>query len=59
MLKDGTTKMNTSSSEAEEERDEHPKADGDRDPDFSQVRPSPPYSCTQRDAAPHTAHTQY
>lgn len=29
--------MNASSSEAEEEKEEHPKVDGEKDPDFSQV----------------------
>lgn len=29
--------MNASSSEAEEEKEEHPKVDGEKDPDFAQV----------------------
>jgi len=37
MIKDATPELNASSSEAEEEREEHPKVDGVRDPDFSQV----------------------
>uniref|UniRef100_A0A3Q3G0C9 Ubiquitin carboxyl-terminal hydrolase 48 n=1 Tax=Labrus bergylta TaxID=56723 RepID=A0A3Q3G0C9_9LABR len=37
MIKDAPPEMNASSSEAEEEREEHPKPDGERDPDFSQV----------------------
>ncbi|XP_072239063.1 ubiquitin carboxyl-terminal hydrolase 48 isoform X2 [Leuresthes tenuis] len=36
MIKDATPELNASSSEAEEEREEHPKVDGVRDPDFSQ-----------------------
>uniref|UniRef100_A0A671W7C3 Ubiquitin carboxyl-terminal hydrolase 48 n=1 Tax=Sparus aurata TaxID=8175 RepID=A0A671W7C3_SPAAU len=37
MVKDAAPEMNASSSEAEEEKEEHPKVDGERDPDFSQV----------------------
>uniref|UniRef100_A0A7N9AZX7 Ubiquitin carboxyl-terminal hydrolase 48 n=1 Tax=Mastacembelus armatus TaxID=205130 RepID=A0A7N9AZX7_9TELE len=40
MVKEGAPEMNVSSSEAEEEREEHPKMDGEKDPDFSQVSPS-------------------
>lgn len=40
MLKEAAPEMNASSSETEEEKEEHPKVDGERDPDFSQVRPS-------------------
>ncbi|XP_026163574.1 ubiquitin carboxyl-terminal hydrolase 48 isoform X1 [Mastacembelus armatus] len=36
MVKEGAPEMNVSSSEAEEEREEHPKMDGEKDPDFSQ-----------------------
>lgn len=36
-MKDAAPEVNASSSEAEEEREEQPKLDGDRDPDFSQV----------------------
>uniref|UniRef100_A0A671W6M8 Ubiquitin carboxyl-terminal hydrolase 48 n=1 Tax=Sparus aurata TaxID=8175 RepID=A0A671W6M8_SPAAU len=36
MVKDAAPEMNASSSEAEEEKEEHPKVDGERDPDFSQ-----------------------
>lgn len=36
--------MNASSSEAEEEKEEHPKEEGERDPDFSQVSPSAGWS---------------
>uniref|UniRef100_A0A3P9Q730 Ubiquitin carboxyl-terminal hydrolase 48 n=1 Tax=Poecilia reticulata TaxID=8081 RepID=A0A3P9Q730_POERE len=35
--KDGTPELNACSSEAEEEREELPKVDGERDPDFSQI----------------------
>uniref|UniRef100_A0A7N8Y9E3 Ubiquitin carboxyl-terminal hydrolase 48 n=1 Tax=Mastacembelus armatus TaxID=205130 RepID=A0A7N8Y9E3_9TELE len=37
MVKEGAPEMNVSSSEAEEEREEHPKMDGEKDPDFSQI----------------------
>uniref|UniRef100_UPI0037E73434 ubiquitin carboxyl-terminal hydrolase 48 isoform X2 n=1 Tax=Semicossyphus pulcher TaxID=241346 RepID=UPI0037E73434 len=36
MMKEAAPELNASSSEAEEEREEHPKVDGERDPDFSQ-----------------------
>ncbi|XP_041639436.1 ubiquitin carboxyl-terminal hydrolase 48 isoform X2 [Cheilinus undulatus] len=36
MIKEAAPELNASSSEAEEEREEHLKTDGDRDPDFSQ-----------------------
>ncbi|KAM4625621.1 ubiquitin carboxyl-terminal hydrolase 48 isoform 2-T3 [Polymixia lowei] len=36
MIKEAVPEMNASSSEAEEEREEPPKVDGERDPDFSQ-----------------------
>ncbi|KAM9364177.1 ubiquitin carboxyl-terminal hydrolase 48 isoform 1-T2 [Pholidichthys leucotaenia] len=36
MIKDAAPEMNASSSEAEEEKEEHPKVDGEKDPDFSQ-----------------------
>lgn len=39
MIKEAAPEMNASSSEAEEERDDHQKIDGERDPDFSQVSP--------------------
>uniref|UniRef100_A0A3P9K7M4 Ubiquitin carboxyl-terminal hydrolase 48 n=1 Tax=Oryzias latipes TaxID=8090 RepID=A0A3P9K7M4_ORYLA len=37
MVKDVTPEMNASSSEAEEEREEHLKLEGGEDPDFSQI----------------------
>uniref|UniRef100_A0A4W6BWW3 Ubiquitin carboxyl-terminal hydrolase 48 n=1 Tax=Lates calcarifer TaxID=8187 RepID=A0A4W6BWW3_LATCA len=37
MIKEAAPEMNASSSEAEEEKEEHPKVDGEKDPDFSQV----------------------
>ncbi|XP_075996333.1 ubiquitin carboxyl-terminal hydrolase 48 isoform X2 [Genypterus blacodes] len=36
MMKEAAPELNASSSEAEEEREEHPKVDGEKDPDFSQ-----------------------
>ncbi|KAG7229503.1 hypothetical protein INR49_031927 [Caranx melampygus] len=36
MIKEAAPEMNASSSEAEEEKEEHPKVDGEKDPDFSQ-----------------------
>ncbi|KAM9361476.1 ubiquitin carboxyl-terminal hydrolase 48 [Symphorus nematophorus] len=36
MMKEAAPELNASSSEAEEEKEEHPKVDGERDPDFSQ-----------------------
>jgi len=39
MIKEATPELNASSSEAEEEKDEIPKVDGEKDPDFSQVSP--------------------
>ncbi|XP_027135392.1 ubiquitin carboxyl-terminal hydrolase 48 [Larimichthys crocea] len=36
MIKEAAPEMNASSSEAEEEKEEHPKEEGERDPDFSQ-----------------------
>lgn len=36
MMKDAAPELNASSSEAEEEKEEHPKVDGEKDPDFSQ-----------------------
>lgn len=36
--KDGTPELNACSSEAEEEREELPKVDGEKDPDFSQAQ---------------------
>uniref|UniRef100_A0A665TDW0 Ubiquitin carboxyl-terminal hydrolase 48 n=1 Tax=Echeneis naucrates TaxID=173247 RepID=A0A665TDW0_ECHNA len=38
MVKEAAPEINASSSEAEEEKEEHPKIDGEKDPDFSQVR---------------------
>lgn len=38
MMKEAAPELNASSSEAEEEKEEHPKIDGEKDPDFSQVR---------------------
>uniref|UniRef100_A0A3B5LMN2 Ubiquitin carboxyl-terminal hydrolase 48 n=1 Tax=Xiphophorus couchianus TaxID=32473 RepID=A0A3B5LMN2_9TELE len=37
MAKDGAPELNACSSEAEEEREELPKVDGEKDPDFSQI----------------------
>uniref|UniRef100_A0A8P4KAJ1 Ubiquitin carboxyl-terminal hydrolase 48 n=1 Tax=Dicentrarchus labrax TaxID=13489 RepID=A0A8P4KAJ1_DICLA len=37
MIKEAAPELNASSSEAEEEKEEQPKVDGERDPDFSQV----------------------
>lgn len=37
MIKEAAPELTASSSEAEEEKEEHPKVDGERDPDFSQV----------------------
>uniref|UniRef100_A0A3B4TXF5 Ubiquitin carboxyl-terminal hydrolase 48 n=1 Tax=Seriola dumerili TaxID=41447 RepID=A0A3B4TXF5_SERDU len=37
MIKEAAPEMNASSSEAEEEKEEHPKVDGEKDPDFSQI----------------------
>uniref|UniRef100_A0A8D3C0I1 Ubiquitin carboxyl-terminal hydrolase 48 n=1 Tax=Scophthalmus maximus TaxID=52904 RepID=A0A8D3C0I1_SCOMX len=37
MIKEAAPEMTASSSEAEEEKEEHPKVDGERDPDFSQI----------------------
>lgn len=36
-IKDTAREVIASSSEAEEEREEHPKQDGEKDPDFSKV----------------------
>ncbi|XP_068598995.1 ubiquitin carboxyl-terminal hydrolase 48 [Brachionichthys hirsutus] len=36
MIKEAAPELTASSSEAEEEREEHPKEDGERDPDFGQ-----------------------
>ncbi|XP_074505051.1 ubiquitin carboxyl-terminal hydrolase 48 [Sebastes fasciatus] len=36
MIKDTAPELNASSSEAEEEKEEHPKVEGEKDPDFSQ-----------------------
>ncbi|XP_029358401.1 ubiquitin carboxyl-terminal hydrolase 48 isoform X4 [Echeneis naucrates] len=36
MVKEAAPEINASSSEAEEEKEEHPKIDGEKDPDFSQ-----------------------
>ncbi|KAK2821036.1 hypothetical protein Q5P01_023995 [Channa striata] len=36
MIKEAAPEMNASSSEAEEEKEEQPKVDGEKDPDFSQ-----------------------
>lgn len=40
--------LNVSSSEAEEEKEERPKLDGERDPDFSQVTTPEHYICKKR-----------
>uniref|UniRef100_A0A3Q1DG67 Ubiquitin carboxyl-terminal hydrolase 48 n=1 Tax=Amphiprion ocellaris TaxID=80972 RepID=A0A3Q1DG67_AMPOC len=37
MVKEAAPELNASSSEAEEDKDEHPKMDGEKDPDFSQL----------------------
>uniref|UniRef100_A0AAQ5X8V2 Ubiquitin carboxyl-terminal hydrolase 48 n=1 Tax=Amphiprion ocellaris TaxID=80972 RepID=A0AAQ5X8V2_AMPOC len=37
MVKEAAPELNASSSEAEEDKDEHPKMDGEKDPDFSQI----------------------
>uniref|UniRef100_A0A8C4HJQ3 Ubiquitin carboxyl-terminal hydrolase 48 n=1 Tax=Dicentrarchus labrax TaxID=13489 RepID=A0A8C4HJQ3_DICLA len=37
MIKEAAPELNASSSEAEEEKEEQPKVDGERDPDFSQI----------------------
>uniref|UniRef100_A0A8C9YXK0 ubiquitinyl hydrolase 1 n=1 Tax=Sander lucioperca TaxID=283035 RepID=A0A8C9YXK0_SANLU len=37
MIKEAAPELNASSSEAEEEKEEHPKMDGEGDPDFSQI----------------------
>lgn len=39
MVQETTPEMNASSSEAEEEKEEQPKVEGEKDPDFSQVTP--------------------
>ena len=39
MIKEAAPELNASSSEAEEEKEEQPKVDGEKDPDFSQVSP--------------------
>lgn len=36
MIKEAAPELNASSSEAEEDKEEHPKVDGEKDPDFSQ-----------------------
>uniref|UniRef100_A0A4W6BWW8 Ubiquitin carboxyl-terminal hydrolase 48 n=1 Tax=Lates calcarifer TaxID=8187 RepID=A0A4W6BWW8_LATCA len=52
MIKEAAPEMNASSSEAEEEKEEHPKVDGEKDPDFSQVG-SPCYSSGIRRSTRH------
>uniref|UniRef100_A0A669DNH7 Ubiquitin carboxyl-terminal hydrolase 48 n=1 Tax=Oreochromis niloticus TaxID=8128 RepID=A0A669DNH7_ORENI len=37
MMKEAAPELSVSSSEAEEEKEEHPKLDGEKDPDFSQI----------------------
>lgn len=59
MIKEAAPELNASSSEAEEEKEEHPKVDGERDPDFSQVSPLRSYGSKQRDAATYISRTQY
>lgn len=39
-MKESAPEMNASSSEAEEEKEDQPKMDGEKDPDFSQVSSS-------------------
>uniref|UniRef100_A0A3Q3QY39 Ubiquitin carboxyl-terminal hydrolase 48 n=1 Tax=Monopterus albus TaxID=43700 RepID=A0A3Q3QY39_MONAL len=41
MLKEAAPEINVSSSEAEEEKDEHPKVDEEKDPDFGQSEDGP------------------
>lgn len=41
MIKEAAPELTASSSEAEEEKEEHPMLDGERDPDFSQVSQLP------------------
>lgn len=52
MIKEAAPEMNASSSEAEEEKEDQPKVDGEKDPDFSQVSP-PCCSSKLRDDATH------
>uniref|UniRef100_A0AAX7UHG5 Ubiquitin carboxyl-terminal hydrolase 48 n=1 Tax=Astatotilapia calliptera TaxID=8154 RepID=A0AAX7UHG5_ASTCA len=42
MIKEAAPELSVSSSEAEEEKEEHPKLDGEKDPDFSQVTTQAP-----------------
>lgn len=41
MIKEAAPELTASSSEAEEEKEEQPRVDGERDPDFIQVNQSP------------------
>ena len=60
MIKEAAPELNASSSEAEEDKEEHPKVDGEKDPDFSQVSHSPYDSSKLKDhfrCTPHAEHT--
>lgn len=59
MIKEAAPELNASSSEAEEEKEEHPKVDGEKDPDFSQVSPSPYYSSKLKDHFRYTPHIHH
>uniref|UniRef100_A0A669D1D5 Ubiquitin carboxyl-terminal hydrolase 48 n=1 Tax=Oreochromis niloticus TaxID=8128 RepID=A0A669D1D5_ORENI len=48
MMKEAAPELSVSSSEAEEEKEEHPKLDGEKDPDFSQVTTQAPRVCKRK-----------
>lgn len=48
MIKEAAPELSVSSSEAEEEKEEHPKLDGEKDPDFSQVTTQAPRVCKRK-----------
>lgn len=48
MIKEAAPELSVSSSEAEEEKEEHPKLDGEKDPDFSQVTTPAPRVCKRK-----------
>lgn len=48
MIKEAAPELSVSSSEAEEEKEEHPKLDGEKDPDFSQVTTQAPHVCKRK-----------
>lgn len=50
MIKEAAPELTASSSEAEEEKEEQPRVDGERDPDFIQVSQSPHWSCKWKNA---------